>query len=322
MIDTAACIHRVQEAGGQTEGTDTLKQIAATWSRWASVRRPSPIAAAYDLSRPDFVEDLLPFRDHPQFEAASYELRQQVLACGWLAYNEKTVDIESKVVSPACLHIIDGDLPRLDREQHRETAAQAQVDESYHILLIVNACRVAREARGLTHLRLPQFELIRRMHRLQDQHPQDWQRVLIQLACAIVSEIMVSDYLRLLSESDDLQPLNRLTTELHRRDESVHNAIFRSLGLEIHQSLSHSERRFFLEMLSRPAAWFASAELDVWESMLQQIGFPNAKRMIGDIRDAEQESCIDLDLTTFEALYESLEHRCAAEASLVYGGQP
>jgi hypothetical protein len=59
-------------------------------------------------------------------------------------------------------------------------------------------------------------------------------------------------------------------------------------------------------VLNRPARWFASAELDVWQSMLQQIGFPTADRIIADCRDQNRAVQSSLDLSDVQRLYDDL----------------
>jgi hypothetical protein len=109
-----------------------------------------------------------------------------------------------------------------------------------------------------------------------------------------------------LSNADDIQPLNRITTEIHRRDESAHNGLFKSLGAIIYHGLSPREKEFFVRALAEPSIWFASPELDVWEAMLRQIDFPGAERMIRDCRARRGDRGIRLDLSTLETLFADL----------------
>jgi alpha-N-dichloroacetyl-p-aminophenylserinol N-oxygenase len=286
---------------------DRLERLVHSWPARACVRRAdSEPDLAYDTSKPDFLPELLPFHDHPTFLRAPEPYRQAALSCGWLAYNEKTVAIESKVVSPACMHLIDGDVAGFQRHRYSQAVSQALVDESYHILLVLHANGVTRRERGLSELHIPSFELVTHMRRHQEKFAERWQKILIQLASAVVSEVLVSDYLRLLSNADDIQPLNRITTEIHRRDESAHNGLFKSLGAIIYHGLSPREKEFFVRALAEPSIWFASPELDVWEAMLRQIDFPGAERMIRDCRARRGDRGIRLDLSTLETLFADL----------------
>lgn len=287
--------------------TDPFARFVASWPHRAAVKRAEPdFEQVFDIARPDFLVELLPFCEHEDFRRAPEEFRQAALSCGWLAYNAKTIAVESKIVSPACLHVIDDVLPGIPARRYREAIAEALVDESYHILLTSNACEVTRIHRELNHVRLPQFELVESMQAEQDRHPEPWKKILVQVATAVVSEMLVSDYLKLLSETDDVQPFNVLTTAIHRKDESAHNGLFKTLGTELHQQLAPHEQEFFLRLLAKPAQWFASAELGVWQSMLTQIGFPNADRMIADCRDQHLLLQPSLDLSTLQRLYDDL----------------
>ncbi|MGH7170484.1 MAG: diiron oxygenase, partial [Gemmataceae bacterium] len=192
------------------------------------------------------------------------------------------------------------------RHRHRASVAQALTDESFHILLVVQATGVTRQRRRLQELALPSFDLVALMQQHQEKHPEKWKKILIQLATAVVSEVMVSEYLSRLSNAASIQPLNRITTEIHRRDESAHNGLFKSLGALIYNGLNAREREFFVGALAQPSLWFASPELDVWEAMLTQIGFPGGERMIADCRIQRRDRDIHLDLSTLETLFADL----------------
>jgi hypothetical protein len=286
---------------------DRIDRLTDSWSSRANVRKPGPdLTLHFDPNKPDFLTGLLPFHDHPLYQKAPEEFKQAALSCGWIAYNEKTVAIESKIVSPACMHLIDGEVSGFPRHRHRSSVAQALTDEAFHVLLVVQATGVTRQKRELDELVLPSFELVGSMQRVQEKHPEKWKKILIQLATAVVSEVMVSEYLSRLSNAFDIQPLNRITTEIHRRDESAHNGLFKSLGAVIYHGLNAREREFFVGALSQPSMWFASPELDIWEAMLKQIGFPNADHIIADCRALRRGKGIHLDLSTLETLFADL----------------
>jgi hypothetical protein len=125
---------------------------------------------------------LLPFREHQAFLVAPDDMRQQILSCGWLAYSEKTVDIESKIIAPACNHIISGEVPGLQDGVSKQIAGQTLVDEAYHELLVLKACLVTRARRGLGTVTVPESQLIVQMRQAQAQCSAPWQQVLVHLA--------------------------------------------------------------------------------------------------------------------------------------------
>ena len=279
-----------------------LTRMSASWPERAAVKKPElDFDGLYQDELPDFLISLLPFKDHPDFTMAPYDLQQRVLSCGWLAYNEKTISVETKIIAPACLHVVHGEISGLTDEVAREAMSQVFVDEAYHTLLLVNACRVTRQRRGLEFLRFPEFTLIRETRDQIAMYTEPWKKILMQLVCATVSEVSISDYLSLLSGATSIQPLNMMTTEIHRRDESAHAGIFKKISQMSYSALSRTERDFFVKNLAKPLAWFSSWELTVWQSLLTQIKFPNADQIIQDCRSASE---YDLTTRDFSALSE------------------
>jgi len=299
--------HKAPLPQAESQARALLQRLANTWGRRARVKQPELEGETlFDASKDDFIPALLPFQDHPAFLAAPDDMRTQILSCGWLAYNEKTVDIEAKIVAPACHHIIAGDVPGLRDGVSKQIAGQTLVDEAYHELLVLNACQVTRARRGLGALTLPESQLIVKMRQAQAQCSASWQQVLVHLATAIVSEVFISDYLRLLSQAMTIQPFNRLTVEAHRRDELAHGSIFKGLTKCLYGSLNQHERAFFIEVLPRPVHWFANSELEVWQVMLQQIGFRATDTVIRDCRSANAANLARIDYTDLITLAEEL----------------
>jgi len=103
-----------------------------------------------------------------------------------------------------------------------------------------------------------------------------------------------------------IQPFNRLTVEAHRRDELAHGSIFKGLTKCLYGSLNQHERAFFIEVLPKPVHWFANSELEVWQAMLQQIGFRATATVIRDCRSANEENLARIDYADLITLAEEL----------------
>jgi hypothetical protein len=260
-----------------------LRRITEGWINRAKVRR-EPVELEFEPELPDFLETLLPFHQHPTFQSLSSEDRQKILSSGWLIYNEKTVAIETAIVSPSCQDALEGRIPGLGDGMLRQVICETLVDEAYHLLLVENANRLTRFHRGLGQIRVPSFNLVRFMEAEKARCSEGWQRILVQLATSVVSEIFVSDYLHQLSDCRDIQPMNRATVAAHRHDELAHSKIFTLLSEAFYPALSPAEQAFFAEVLPKPIAWFADMELDIWESVLEQLRVPGGARMIADCR--------------------------------------
>ena len=276
-----------------------LEKMNVNWHKHARVKQKineqSNPELTFDETISDFRTDLLPFKAHPDFLAAPTQMQTKILSAGWIAYNEKTIDIEAKVITPACNHIIYRSVPGVEDGISQQIASETLVDEAYHILLVVNACHITRKRRGLESLRLPEFNLVSKMQREQERYPETWQKTLIQVATAIVSEVFISDYLDLLSNDTTIQPFNRLTVATHKRDELSHSGIFKHLAKCIYSELTQEQKDFFIEVLPKPVLWFANVELNVWQTMLEQIGFVKAESMIADCAAANEVNLLRID---------------------------
>lgn len=291
-----------------SDASDPFSRFCASWPERASVKGREPhLDAVFDRRLPDFPTELLPFHDHSDFRTVPPEVQESVLSCGWLAYNAKTIAIESTIISPACMHVINDDVTGISGRHQRQAIAQALVDEAYHILLTSNACDMTRSLRRLEHITLPPFELILRMQQCQDRYAAPWQKTLIQLGTAIVSELVISDYLRLISEAEGIQPLNVLTTLIHRRDESAHSGLFRTLGKSLYSVVNEDERAFLIQAMASSIRWFSGQELNVWRHILRQLSFPNAERMLDDCADSTHETGATLDVASVERLLTEIE---------------
>ena len=282
-----------------------LDRIANAWPRRAYVKKQE-LQPFFEEGKEDFLESLLPFRDMPEYQSCSPELRTKVLSCGWLMYNAKTVQIETEVVNPACLDVIQRTMPGLVGGSTQLAVCETMVDEVFHVHLVEQASRLTRQRRTLDDLEIPGLNLVRHMQRRQDEFSEPWEKRMVRFATSVVSEIFISDYLKLLSESEEIQPFNRLTVAAHRHDETAHGPLFRSLAQLYAAELSDDQRAVFADLLAEPVVWFADRELDVWLAMLQQIGFPHADRMIAECTSLGQVDLHKLDYSGVVSLAEEI----------------
>ncbi|WP_372005218.1 diiron oxygenase [Tistrella mobilis] len=280
----------------QSEVKALLQRIGDGWIKRAKVRRDA-IDLTFDPARPDFLEELLPFHAHPLYQRLAPELKSKILSAGWIIYNEKTVAIESAIVSPSCYDALDGRIPGLTDETSRQIVCETLVDEAYHLLLVANANRLTRAHRGLDDLKIPGFNLVTMMNREKALQSEDWQKILVHLATSVVSEIFVSDYLHQLSDCTEIQPMNMATVAAHRHDELAHSKIFTLMTKTFYPALSPREQAFFASVLPKPIEWFADLELDIWSSVLEQLRVPGAATIVADCRPLNAAARERLDYT-------------------------
>jgi alpha-N-dichloroacetyl-p-aminophenylserinol N-oxygenase len=285
---------------------DMLQKMARSWHLRAQVRKAQEYdEQIFDPARPDFAVGLLPFERHPHFLRLDEQQRMRVLSSAWLAYNAKTLDIESWIVSPFCQDVLAGSIPGLTDALCRQVVSETLVDESFHVLLTVNATNLTRSMRKLD-LELPPSLLLRLTREWQSQYTEEWQRTLVRLAVAVVSEVFISDYLLQLSSSEVIQPLHRLVVDAHRRDESAHGVVFRHLAKVVYQALSRREREFFALMLPRPVRWFAAHDSALWSSIFQQLGVPGMEELVQDCTGRKEGELASIDYSGLVELADEL----------------
>jgi alpha-N-dichloroacetyl-p-aminophenylserinol N-oxygenase len=259
-----------------------LHKMALSWHQRAQVRKAqAPDELSFDLTRPDFAVSLLPFKDHPRFHALDPRQLERTLSTAWLAYNSKTLDIESWIVLPFCQDVLADKLPGLDDALSKQIVSETLVDESFHVLLTVNATNLTRRERGL-HVDLPPSLLVRLTRECQKQYTEEWQRTLVRFAVAVVSEVFISEHLLQLSSSKTIQPLHRLTVDAHRRDEAAHGVVFRHLAKVTYEALSPREQEFFATILPRPVRWFAAQDRGLWTTIFRQLDIPDMNDLVED----------------------------------------
>lgn len=292
-----------------------LQKMNSVWTKRAQVKKQEvDLNMLLDPTKPDFRVDLLPFKNHQAFQEAPQEIKDKILSCGWLIYNWKTVAIELKVVNPVCQDIIYQMFPGVSDAIIQEVATDTLVDESYHVQLVNQACSVTRQQRGLQTVKSPEFNLVLNMQKEQQLYQEDWQKLLIKLATSVVSEVFVSDYLKLLSSDQTIQPFNRVVVDTHRRDEDAHSCIFKNLVKCIYSELTREQKEFFISVLPKPVYWFADLELEVWKSLLEQIDFAGAQAIYNDCSATNTTNLQNIDYSEVIELIQELDPQGGAES--------
>jgi hypothetical protein len=281
-----------------------LEKVAASWPDRAQVRSCELPSVAFDPSKDDFLEELLPFVGLPSYAGLSAADRQRVLTCGWLIYSHKTMVIELDIITPACSDMLRTGVPGTLRWNSAPVIAQTIVDEGYHTLLAVNVCRLSALHRGID-LDTPTFRLATSLGEQMDSLDAVGGRV-ARLAFAAVSELFISDHLRLLSQAHAIQPIHRASVEAHERDERTHRAIFPTLLQDIIQSLDQARRGVFIDAAFRAVDVFADYEYPAWATALGRLGIATSDRMIAEARARPTKGIMHLDLSALEGAFEEL----------------
>lgn len=250
--------------------------LAESWATRVAVKTSTlDVQSYYDASLPDFPPELVPFCDDPRSIQLDAATRRRLLAAAWVAYNEKTIDVETHIVTPACQLLLRGAFAGPETAAFKRIIVQTQVDEQFHILMCLEACLLARRMHGIEQLAVPQSLVVRSLQQALAGAGRR-EAEIIQLGYAMVAEVTINGYLNLLANNRNIQPFNRETTALHRKDESSHHRIFRELARSIYSHLSGEEQAILTRALTSGLNAFVAADMNAWCSILEFLDIPEA----------------------------------------------
>ena len=263
-----------------------VERLAESWPKRATVRGAdfeAGLAQPYDPGVPDYPVALLPFADHPLFLLATPAQRQEVLTWAWLVYNERVIAAEEHVANPAMTLVTHGAFPGAEDILLRKAVQQALIDEHFHtyihMLAVDRTC--ALRATG-PPLRCPESVTYRRFARCQAAAPSPWERNLVALVWTVVSEVTINAYLCLLSKDTTIQPLHRIVTRLHDRDEAAHGRLMVEVAKSLYLHMSRQQRRTFAEALRPALEAFVAHDFSAWRAILHRVGIEGAEEIVDD----------------------------------------
>lgn len=271
------------EAAGRTLEHRVTATLADSWETRVAVKTCNLDADSYyDKTIPDYPPRLVPFRDHPRYRALSETTRARILAGAWIAYNEKTIDVEMSVTAPACALLMKNAFLGLDTAASKRLVAQTQIDEQFHVLMCLDACLLARKMHGLEGLVIPKSLVAQEVDRAVQKAANHRETELIQLAFAAVAEVTVNQYLDILADDPEIQPFNRATTALHRKDEATHRDIYKGFVTSVFGNFSEHERQAFVKALTAGLEAFVKIDFGAWQRILEFLHIEGAEEIIGD----------------------------------------
>ncbi len=286
-----------------------IRSLVRSWPRRATVRRVEPeLDDFFDPAKADFPEDLLPFREHDLYRCLDETKKDRLRAWGWIAYNKNVMDIEQFVVNPGFQLLSRDAFGTGLGDRHRAAALQSMVDEEYHTLMHLNASAATRRHRGwpLREDALPTAQTVRRHHAAAVGHTDPRAAALTTLAFTTVAETSISAYLALMTEDEGVQPVNRATVALHRRDELCHSSITGDLVTMVYDGLDADDRHTLLEGLRDGVDAFTGSDLTTWRAILEREEVTGAGTIIADVTADSDRKPMVQDCSAIRRLCEHL----------------
>jgi hypothetical protein len=289
---------------------DLIARIAASWPRRSVVcsgqfdpNRSEPLTA--DTS--DYPRTLVPFIDHPLFQTAPQDLKDQVLTWAWIVYNQRTITAEERVANPAFELIMQGRFPGLNDASMQTVIQQSLIDEHFHTLMHMTAINRTRALRQLAgEPKFPHSVTYRTLLHAQAEVSELWKKQLLTLVFAIVSEISINAYLNLLARDKTIQPMHSRIASFHNRDETAHSKILSEASKSLYQAMNQEQRLFFIKALPIALEAFVAEDFSAWEAILDHVDIAGRDAILGDCRSDKSRARLVRDFSGLHYLCHDL----------------
>ena len=249
-----------------------LERISKYWESSARVKSEEKFDLHFDLDVKDFPYELLPFSKHEFWGVINERQKNILLSYGWILYNLKTIQIESKLITHSCIDILSLSKKTEVHASHiNRSICESLTDEAYHVLLSVKGIDIVYQERKLHRISSPDFKLIKCLREMESSVNSEWQRKLIRLAFSSVSEVLVTDYLNLLSNDNNVQKICKEITHSHAMDEWMHSSVFTQIFKYIYSMLSIKEKKYLLSIIPFAIKSFTSNEIESWNSVFKTL---------------------------------------------------
>ncbi|MFC5473495.1 diiron oxygenase [Paraherbaspirillum soli] len=286
---------------------NVLNRIAQSWNHRVAVRQERlDLSQYYDASIPDFPIAMVPFWNDPEFACLQQADKLRFLAAAWIAYNEKAIYLEDEIVQPLCSLLLKDVLPGVSDPQVKQVLAQIQVDEQFHILMCLEICNSARMRHQLHDYVMPEPRVGLKLKELLDTAGTRIEYALMRLAYASVAEMSINAYLNQVATDQTIQPLNRINTDMHRRDESAHSTAFREVVGSIYKSLGDDAKARFKKYLVKALNDYTEPDLSVWISLMSHLQIVGGEAIIGRLEQASRSTRSKRDYTTLLSLFDEI----------------
>ena len=287
---------------------NVIDRIAASWNYRVAVRGERlDLSQYYDASIPDFPTRMVPVWTAPEMQALPRPEQLRFLAAAWIGYNEKAIYLEDEIVQPLCSLLLKGRLPGLGDPLAKQVIAQVQVDEQFHILMCLEICNSARERHDLHAYRMPEPVIGRHMKARIAAAADEQEIIMIRLAYAAVAEMSINAYLNEVATDQTIQPLNRINTDMHRRDEAAHNTIFRQIVGSVYRGLTEDEQARFRPILEAALKDYTEPDVEFWNSLLVFFDIEGRERIVEELVASLRSRPQRRDYTGILDLFEALD---------------
>jgi hypothetical protein len=258
---------------------------------------------SFDPSVLDYPINMVPFWDHPNFSKLDDEIKYKTLTWGWINYNQRTIHAEVNVANPAFELLMDKAVPGCDDFAMRSVVQQSLIDEHFHSFMHYNAIESTLQLRNLEDN--PNFPLsvtYRELVRAQSEVSEKWEKNMLVIVWAIVSEVSINAFLDLLSGNKEIQPMHSLIARLHNVDEYSHASVLVEISKSVFIHMNEKQRAFFIKYLPRAMDAFCAQDFSTWNSVLDSLDVEGGDKIIQDTINSKKGGKLIRDFSGLEKI--------------------
>lgn len=285
--------------------------IVESWHRRAVVRSPEfdALCAYQPLEgRPDYPPDMVPFWTHPAIERLDEQTRNRILTLAWLVYNERTISAEEHIANPAFALVFESAFAGAESFTIKLAMKQATVDEHFHTMMHVTAIENSRRQHGIgEQFSFPHSLSYRRFREIEAGLTAQWQRNLLLLTFALVSEVSINAHLDIMAKNREIQPSHAMIAEWHNRDEYSHAALCLDVIKLIAPEFGEREWALFKAFLPQALEAFVAQDYSAWSYILETLGIEGADGILEDCRNQPGNDRLVRDLSGLERVARELD---------------
>lgn len=288
-------------------GREVISRMGKSWNQRVAVRQERlDLSQYYDPTIPDFPVTMVPFWNDEVMTRLDESTRLRFLAAAWVAYNEKAIYLEDEIVQPLCALLLRGALPGVSDADVKQVIAQIQVDEQFHILMCLDICNNARVRHQLQSYVVPTPKVGALLKEKLAQTTSDLDATILRMAYASVAEMSINAYLNQVANDQTIQPINRINTDMHRKDESAHSTAFHEIVGSVYKGLDKDAQAMFRARLVQALTDFTTPDHGSWASILEYFQIPQRERILAELDEATKNKRSTRDYTVLRSLFNDL----------------
>jgi para-aminobenzoate N-oxygenase AurF len=116
----------------------------------------------------------------------------------------------------------------------------------------------------------------------------------------------INAYLDAVAFDMTIQPLHRINTDMHRKDEAAHGIGFSEIVGSVYRRMSAEQQHRFRDYVGQALHDFTAPDLGYWASILEHLDIPRREAILRRQESSTRGMVLKRDYTTLRRLFDEL----------------